>query len=136
MFVATIKSLWLEALIVVLLLAVSVSIGYEIGKTQQSDDSLPRSAELSNLSQTDNAVVSRIDSINSGGATPALNTETEVLNDSNPELLVVYGSVNGSKYYNYGCKSGNRIKIENRIYFASESEALLAGYEPSVNCDF
>jgi hypothetical protein len=52
------------------------------------------------------------------------------------DFSIVYGSVNGTKYYNYGCKSGNRIKIENRLYFENEAEALLAGYEPSVNCDF
>lgn len=60
----------------------------------------------------------------------------QALDTPSNEFPIVYGSVNGTKYYNYGCKSGNRIKPENRLYFENETEALLSGYEPSVNCDF
>ena len=43
-------------------------------------------------------------------------------------------SINGAKYYSVGCKSANRIKEENRIWFASEIEAREMGYTPSSQC--
>ena len=43
-------------------------------------------------------------------------------------------SINGAKYYPVGCKSANRIKEENRIWFASEQEAREMGYTPSSQC--
>lgn len=43
-------------------------------------------------------------------------------------------SKNGTKYYPVNCEAGNRIKPENRIYFASAINAQKAGYERTVSC--
>jgi hypothetical protein len=43
-------------------------------------------------------------------------------------------SINGVKYYPAGCKTANRIKEENRMWFASEEEAKGMGYERSTQC--
>lgn len=43
-------------------------------------------------------------------------------------------SKNGTKYYPVDCEAGNRIKPENRIYFASAINAQKAGYERTVSC--
>jgi len=43
-------------------------------------------------------------------------------------------SKNGSKYYPIGCKAGERIKPENRIFFANREGAEAAGYTRAVNC--
>jgi len=43
-------------------------------------------------------------------------------------------SKNGKMYYSLGCSGINRIKIENRVYFNSEIEALKAGYTKSKTC--
>ncbi len=32
------------------------------------------------------------------------------------------------------CKSGKRIKTENRVFFKDEAEALAAGYRPCGHC--
>ncbi|MEO6329915.1 MAG: Ada metal-binding domain-containing protein [Ginsengibacter sp.] len=32
------------------------------------------------------------------------------------------------------CKSGKRMKIENRVFFASEKDALNNGYRPCAHC--
>ena len=45
-----------------------------------------------------------------------------------------FASSRGSKYYSIGCAAGNNIKQENRIYFATASEAEGAGYELSSSC--
>ncbi len=46
----------------------------------------------------------------------------------------IFGSKNGSTYYTPGCKSGNRVKIENRVYFETESSAEDEGYTKSKLC--
>ncbi|MFT5179478.1 MAG: hypothetical protein ACI9GH_000004 [Candidatus Paceibacteria bacterium] len=43
-------------------------------------------------------------------------------------------SKNGTKYYPTGCKSSNRIKEGNKVYFSSEDEAKKAGFELSKTC--
>lgn len=44
------------------------------------------------------------------------------------------GSKNGTKYYPIGCKSANRIKDENKVYFNSIDEAVEAGYSLASGC--
>lgn len=43
-------------------------------------------------------------------------------------------SVNGTKYYKRGCRSANRIKEENRIYFKTSTDAIKSGYGASSTC--
>ena len=43
-------------------------------------------------------------------------------------------SKNGTKYYFVWCASSDKIKQENKIYFASKEEAEKRGYEPAKNC--
>lgn len=40
--------------------------------------------------------------------------------------LKIYGTLH--------CKSGKRMKIENRVFFASEKEAINQGYRPCGHC--
>jgi methylphosphotriester-DNA--protein-cysteine methyltransferase len=40
--------------------------------------------------------------------------------------LMIYGTLR--------CKSGKRMKKENRVFFASEEEALKNGYRPCGHC--
>lgn len=40
--------------------------------------------------------------------------------------LKIYGLLN--------CKSGRRMKVENRVFFASEAEAINLGYRPCGHC--
>ena len=43
-------------------------------------------------------------------------------------------SKNGTKYYLPTCSGANRIKEENKIWFASIEEARSQGYTPAANC--
>ena len=43
-------------------------------------------------------------------------------------------SRNGQRYYPKNCAAANRIKPENRIWFASIAEAEKAGYTKAANC--
>lgn len=43
-------------------------------------------------------------------------------------------SKTGTKYYPMGCKSAERIKEENRVYFETEEEAKAAGLEATATC--
>ena len=40
--------------------------------------------------------------------------------------LKIYGTLN--------CSSGKRMKIENRVFFSSEAEAIDLGYRPCGHC--
>ena len=40
--------------------------------------------------------------------------------------LKIYGSLH--------CASGKRMKVSNRVFFASEQEAISAGYRPCGHC--
>jgi hypothetical protein len=43
-------------------------------------------------------------------------------------------SKTGTKYYLPWCGTANRIKEENKVWFATKAEAEAAGYEPAANC--
>lgn len=43
-------------------------------------------------------------------------------------------SINGKAYYPATCTAAQRIKEENRIWFASKEEAEADGYKPAQNC--
>jgi hypothetical protein len=45
-----------------------------------------------------------------------------------------FASKSGKVYYAVGCKSGNRVKSENRIYFDSSSEAGFEGLKKAARC--
>lgn len=59
-------------------------------------------------------------------AVAAAQTQTQ----SEEKMFV--GSVNSDKYHLPDCPSAKRIKPENQIWFASQEEAQVAGYEPSA----
>ena len=40
--------------------------------------------------------------------------------------LKIYGRLN--------CKSGKRLKVKNRVFFATEQEAIKMGYRPCGHC--
>ena len=48
----------------------------------------------------------------------------------------LFGSVNSTNYYSIGCKKGNAVSDNNKIWFSGAVEARKAGYEPSRYCDF
>ena len=45
-------------------------------------------------------------------------------------------SKNGTRYYPIGCKSADRIKEENRVYFMTEEEAQDTGLTRAAGCSF
>lgn len=44
------------------------------------------------------------------------------------------GNLNLKIYGLLNCKSGKRMKIENRIFFKTENEAIENGFRPCGNC--
>lgn len=45
-------------------------------------------------------------------------------------------SQSGTRYYHVSCGSANRIKEENKVFFATEMEAQAAGYTRALNCPY
>jgi len=49
-------------------------------------------------------------------------------------LGTLVASKSGTKYHLLTCPGAKQIKEENKIYFASVTEAEAAGYKPAANC--
>ena len=62
----------------------------------------------------------------------SLATSTKNIPSQKTGTLV--GSKNGTKYHYPWCSGAQRIKEENKIWFASVEEAKRAGYTPAANC--
>lgn len=54
--------------------------------------------------------------------------------DTSSKGLNYFASINGTRYYPRGCKAGNRIKVENRMYFKTVSDAEKTGFSRAANC--
>jgi methylphosphotriester-DNA--protein-cysteine methyltransferase len=48
--------------------------------------------------------------------------------------IVLGGNIKLKIYGTLSCKSGRRMKKQNRVFFVSEEEALSNGYRPCGNC--
>lgn len=48
--------------------------------------------------------------------------------------ILFAGYSKGKIYGLLNCSSGKRMKIENRVFFKDEAEALSMGYRPCGNC--
>lgn len=66
-----------------------------------------------------------------------------ILTNQEPELSLVsntekpfVASKSGSKYHHSTCPGAKQIKPENKIFFATETEAKSAGYTLASNCQF
>lgn len=75
----------------------------------------PVKIEYSNLEKNQSAVIS----------------ESELPN----EEKMYIASKNSDKYHLPWCSGAQRIKEENKIWFASKEEAEKAGYKPAENCE-
>lgn len=61
-------------------------------------------------------------------------TQTDTIQSNPTETGLFVASKNGTKYYPKGCKSADRIKPENQVWFATGQEAESRGYELSTQC--
>lgn len=67
-------------------------------------------------------------------AVEAADTVTESTTGSTNPSQAFVASKTGKTFYPAGCAGINRIKVENRIYFATEKEAEDKGLTRSVTC--
>lgn len=71
-------------------------------------------------------------------SSPTLDERLSVIEATNStsetQTSQLFGSKSGSTYYTPGCKSGNRVKVENRVYFEDEADAEDQGYTKSKLC--
>ncbi|MEK7585260.1 MAG: hypothetical protein AAB455_02005 [Patescibacteria group bacterium] len=73
-------------------------------------------------------------------ATPALvsskitTSTTSISAQTSSQAGQFVGSKNGTKYHYPWCSGAQRIKEENKVWFASKEEAATKGYTPASNC--
>lgn len=63
-----------------------------------------------------------------------IETYEEIMSRVSKTTGVVFGSINGTKFYYDNCSGGKSIKNENRIWFETIAEAIAAGYTQATNC--
>ncbi|ETB63703.1 TPA: hypothetical protein DIC38_03090 [Candidatus Nomurabacteria bacterium] len=61
--------------------------------------------------------------------------EGEDFSTNNKEEKKYVASKNGKLYYSLNCSGANRIKEENKIFFASKEEAEKSGYGFATSCN-
>jgi hypothetical protein len=106
--------------ILVIIIIILVGLGsFELGRLSKDTSS---GIKIESTSQEANAV----SSINEN----SFNTPSVPKSTSGN----FFASSKGSKYYSISCSAGKTIKQENRIYFATSTEAEKAGYELSSSC--
>jgi mannose/fructose/N-acetylgalactosamine-specific phosphotransferase system component IIB len=59
---------------------------------------------------------------------------SQEMSESKQTKTTIFGSKSGTKYYHSWCKAGNRVKLENRIYFESAKQAEAAGRSLAASC--
>ena len=50
------------------------------------------------------------------------------------KLIAIAGNAKLKIYGTLNCSSGKRMKVENRVFFGSEREAIELGYRPCGHC--
>jgi len=62
--------------------------------------------------------------------------EGEIVRSDIPGLLAGYGGKDYDHVYGtLDCKSGIRMKPENRVFFRNEDDAVKLGFRPCLNCN-
>ena len=61
-------------------------------------------------------------------------SDIEILRLIRQKVISMGGHKNLKIYGTLKCKSGKRMKKENRVFFLSEKEAMEQGYRPCGNC--
>ena len=64
----------------------------------------------------------------------AITRHRKLLQLIDQNLVQFAGNRNLKIYGTLQCKSGKRMKLANRVFFASENEALTLGYRPCGHC--
>jgi hypothetical protein len=127
--------------ILTILVVILVGLG-SFGLGRLSKDATNSGITIKYPNQEANALNSfeqEANSYNPGQNTPksqiqTQNTAKQSKGSTNSVGKVFFASNRGSKYYSIGCSGGKTLKPENKIYFATEAEAISAGYEKSSSC--
>ena len=113
--------------VLIILIVILVGLGsFELGrlsKGSESSSGLKISYPEGASTQSGSLIVG-LDGLNSTKPGPGSNSSGKGF----------FASNRGSKYYSLSCSGGKTIKEENRVYFASASEAESAGYTLSSSC--
>lgn len=124
----------LMAIIIVLVGFGSFSLGRL--STQKSSERLKITYPALPIQNTESLVLNSQNEPNQAPTTlKATNTKTQTSLNTNSNIDKNFIASNrGSKYYPARCSAGKNIKLENRIYFKTEQEAINAGYTKSTSC--
>ncbi len=114
-----------DVLIVLIVIFVGLA-SFELGRLSKQDAS--NGLKIDYTSESANALSSYSPNMAKSQNEPQ-NDQKEGQNQGS-----YFASKKGKKYYPVGCSAGNNIKLENKIYFSSSTDAENAGYILSSSC--
>lgn len=119
-----------EAYLMILIIILVGLAGFGLGKLSNAGEG---KAVIIQVGGTQNLESDSIDKPQNTAS--AIEAVTENINTNNFNISNIVASKNGTKYYLPGCSGVGRILDQNKVYFASEKEALDAGYTKASGCN-
>jgi len=119
---------------IIVIIVILVGLGsFELGRLSKSQEN-----KGIDLFYRDNTLYSPTKASNNANlSSSSLNSLNPVKTESASEKTLKKGFVAskiGSRYYPLDCPAGDKLKPENKIYFATEKEAIDKGYIKSSSC--
>lgn len=115
-----------DQIVLILLICLSASLGYglgRLGEAKQTAQPLEITGVPDSLPKTETEIKTKAPEIAKTNSVPAENSQKKYV-----------ASKSGTKYYLPSCAGANRIKEENKVWFASVEEARAKGLEPASGC--
>ncbi|MEN9852307.1 MAG: hypothetical protein RI996_250 [Candidatus Parcubacteria bacterium] len=130
-FIQKIKKLGLfltsKDLLMALCIICTSIVSYSLGTMEQNTQKKSGSVVFTDVPRTA-AVAATLLAVQENEIYPNQNSNTT------QNKTTIFASKSGTKYYFTWCKSGNRVKLENRIYYPSAAAAEKAGKSLAANC--
>lgn len=120
-------------LLIVLLVLLCSSLGFGLGMLAERQNEAEKGSGIK-IAPISNSTAAVPVTALAGAAVGAFSTSEAPQGAVGQGTMPYVGSRSGKVYYLSTCKSANRIKPENRIYFASAEAAKAAGRTPAANC--
>lgn len=118
-----------DIFIIMIIVLVGLS-SFELGRLSKNTSNSGIKIEYPKKEDTQTAnILNSMPNLSSNSLNSGVSSKKEVKTEGS-----YFASKIGHKYYSISCSAGKNIKLENRIYFSTKTEAEKAGYALSSSC--
>ncbi|MEK7650513.1 MAG: hypothetical protein AAB364_01420 [Patescibacteria group bacterium] len=120
-----------EQISLILLICLSASLGYGLGRLSEAKQ-VAAPLEITGVPTVQDSSANNSQKIETKTKIQAPEIAKASTEEASEKKYVA--SKSGTKYYLPSCSGANRIKEENKVWFASVEEAKARGLEPASGC--